>query len=80
MTTQEFNEKYKNYLEDRFYGLEISDQEVIDYLDKEFEEEIKENPKFEYAQIKTKFGWSRVYTNSQKNSKWETEIDKILKK
>jgi len=79
MTTNEFNEKYKNYLEEGFYGLAIQDNNVIDYLDKEFEKEIKINPSFKYSQIKIKFGTSRVYADSNKTSEWENEIDNILK-
>ena len=78
MTVDMFNEKWKNYLEDGFYGLSIEHPQVINYLDKEFEQEIKANPSFNYAQIKMKFGRSRVYANSSKTSIWEDEIDKLL--
>ena len=80
MTTEEFNKKYSAYLEERFYGLDISHPEVVDYLDKEFEREIEENPGFQYSQIKMKFGSSRVYSTSDKSSEWETEIDRIFSK
>jgi hypothetical protein len=79
MTCNEFNEKWKDYLEDRFYGLTINDQNVIDYLDKEFEKEIKVNPSFKYAQIKLKFGMSRVYADSDKTYEWEKKINELLK-
>ena len=52
---EEFNKKYSAYLEERFYGLDISHPEVVDYLDKEFEKEIEKNPAFQYSQIKMKF-------------------------
>ena len=79
-TTKEFNDKYKNYLKDRFYGLAIHNKDVINYLDKEFEKEIKANPDFSYQQIKTKFDFVCVYAESEKNREWETEIMKLLKK
>jgi hypothetical protein len=62
MTTQEFNEKYKDYLEEGHYGLSISYPAVITYLDAMFKELIK-IPGFEYSQIKIKFDSSRFYTN-----------------
>ena len=80
MTTEEFNKKYSAYLEERFYGLDISHPEVVEYLDKEFEKEIEKNPEFQYSQIKMKFGSSRVYSTSDKSSAWEDEIDRIFKK
>jgi len=80
MTLTEFNEKWKEYLEDGFYGLTIHDEDVIKYIDNEFEKEIKVNPSFIYSQIKLKFGTSRVYANSDKIFEWENEINKILKK
>jgi len=80
MTSEEFNKKYSAYLEERFYGLDIDHPEVVDYLDKEFEKEIGENPEFQFSQIKMKFGSSRVYTTSDKSSEWETEIDRIFRK
>ena len=60
MTTNEFNEKYKNYLKKGHYGLDISIPEVIEYLDKEFQSLIK-IPEFQYSQIKLKFGRARFY-------------------
>lgn len=80
MTTEEFNKKYSAYLEERFYGLDISHPEVVEYLDKEFEKEIEKNPEFQYSQIKMKFGSSRVYSTSDKSSEWEAEIDRIFRK
>lgn len=79
MTAKEFNEKYSKYLEPGHYGMDIFYPEVIDYLDREFEQEIKVNPEFSYSQIKVKFGTSRIYVNSKNASKWETEVDKMLK-
>jgi hypothetical protein len=79
MTVEEFNEKYAAYLEPRHYGLDISDKEVIKYLDSKFDEFIKV-PGFSYSQIKLKFGMSRVYCspNSIPTHELESEIDKII--
>jgi hypothetical protein len=79
MTTTEFNNKWSKHLEEGHYGMSICVPEVIDYMDKEFEEEVKSNSGFTYSQIKTKWGSSRVYTTSDKAQKWEDAIDAILK-
>jgi hypothetical protein len=60
MSAEEFNEKYKAYLEEGHYGLALSKPEAIEYLDKEFEEFIK-LPNFSYSQIKSKFNEFRFY-------------------
>lgn len=78
MTSDEFNEKWSKYLEDGFYGLAINHPQVIKYLDKEFTKEVEINPSFTYAQIKMKFGKSRVYANSEKTSIWEKEVDRLV--
>jgi hypothetical protein len=77
---QAFNEKYKDYLEPRFHGLEIGDPDVIYYLDQEFEKEIKQNPTFQYSQIKLKFGRTVIYCNKGLDAvgEWEEKIDEIL--
>lgn len=62
MTTGEFNQKYRAYLEDRHYGLDLYIPEVIEYLDKVFEGLVKIEG-FQYSQIKEKFGSSRFYSN-----------------
>ena len=62
MTTEEFNQKYKAYLEDRHYGLDLYIPEVIEYLDRVFEGLVKIEG-FQYSQIKEKFGSSRFYSN-----------------
>lgn len=63
MTVDEFNDKWKNHLEEGFEGLEFSDAEgkVVDWLDKHFVLFELINPEFTYAQIKLKFGMARVY-------------------
>jgi hypothetical protein len=80
MTVQEFNEKWKDFLEEGYYGLAIDNQNVIEYLDEKFKKLTTENPKFMYSQIKLKFGMSRVYTNGDKmvEMEIEKEIEKIL--
>jgi hypothetical protein len=61
MTTKEFNEKYKDFLEEGHYGLAINDNpEVIDFLDKIFED-LTRIPGFKFYQIKLKFGFARFY-------------------
>lgn len=65
MTIDQFNDKWKNHLEEGFEGLEFSDKEgkVIDWLDTHFYLFELLNPQFTYAQIKLKFGMARVYLN-----------------
>lgn len=82
MNRVEFNEKYKEYLEDRFSGLELSNPEVIEYLDKEFENLIK-LPNFKYSQIKGKFNWFCFYcegVSSEKRAEIENKIKEIYEK
>jgi hypothetical protein len=78
MTLETFNTKWKPYFEPRFDGASIAHEGVLDYLDKEFTKEIAVNPDFNFAQIKLKFGTSRVYAHSLNTHIWEQEIDKIL--
>ena len=81
MTTEEFNDKWGEHLEPGHYGLAISDDKVIGYLDEEFEKLNKISPNFTYSQIKLKFGYSRVYMSNDNNMShtYENEIDKLLK-
>ena len=79
MTTGQFNEKYKNHLDEGHYGMDINDERVIEFLDKEFTEEIEHDPNFKYQQIKLKWDMARIYSSSEKNYYWENEIDKIMK-
>lgn len=62
MTANEFNEKYKDYLEEGHYGLALDNKEAIEFLDKEFQEFIK-IPNFKYSQIKSKFNNFRFYAD-----------------
>lgn len=80
MTSKEFNQKWKNYLETGFYGTAIENPDVIKYLDSEFSKEVLVNPNFSYSQIKIKFGSSRVYAESDKAYIWESEINKLINK
>lgn len=86
-TTTEFNEKYKDYLEEGHYGIDINEPSVITYVDQIFNDLIQ-IPGFKYQQIKTKFGLARVYTNLDElmpfvgriiNQELEQKIDFILK-
>ena len=63
MTSKEFNLKYKDYIEDRFEGLEIDIPELTNWLDDKFQEFIK-IPGFQFAQIKSKFGYGRFYADN----------------
>ncbi len=75
-TVNEFNEKYKNYLEKGYYGLSLDKLEVIEYLDKEFQELIK-IPGFKYHQIKSKFNSFRFYAVNVHHDK-ANEIEKRI--
>jgi hypothetical protein len=61
MTTQEFNNKYKDYLVPKYYGLTIQDDSVIAFLDNIFID-LTKLPSFKYYQIKMKFGQCRFYS------------------
>ena len=81
-TSDEFNKKYSNYLEEGHYGLALSNEEVIEYLDKQFEELIK-LPNFKYSQIKDKFNWFCFYcegVSSEKRAEIESKIKEIYEK
>jgi hypothetical protein len=88
MTAQEFEKKYEQYLEENYIGLEINDENVINFLDNVFTDLIK-IPGFKYHQIKLKFGMPRFYTNLDEvfpkfsimmESEIEKQIEKLLKK
>ena len=78
MTIDEFNIKWNNYKREGFYGLDIEEQSVVDYLDNEFEKEVKINPDFIFSQIKIKFNSCRIYALSDKVEVWQNEINRIL--
>ncbi len=60
MTAEEFNEKYKQYIPEGWYGLGFNIADVTDYLDKVMQELIL-IPGFELHQIKLKFNMARFY-------------------
>ena len=64
MTADQFNEKYKQYLEEGHYGLAIEDAEFIEWLDNKFQNFIKK-PDFKFEQIKAKFGYGRFYAEGE---------------
>lgn len=86
-TSKEFNEKYKDYIEEGHYGMDISEPSVLAYVDQIFND-LTQIPGFKYQQIKTKFGLARVYTNLDDlmpfvgriiNQELEEKINFILK-
>jgi hypothetical protein len=86
-TSKEFNEKYKEYIEEGHYGMDINEPSVLAYVDQIFND-LKEIPGFKYQQVKTKFGLARVYTNLEEtlpfvgriiNQELEEKINFILK-
>lgn len=78
--SDDFNEKYKEYLEEGHYGLDINILSVIDYLDEKFKELILV-PGFKYSQIKLKFNSARFYCmpNSVDSDSIERKIDELVK-
>lgn len=86
-TNKEFNDKYKDYLEEGHYGIDINEPSVLAYVDQIFND-LTQIPGFKYQQIKTKFGLARVYTNLDDlmpfvgriiNQELEEKINFILK-
>ena len=87
MDADEFNQKYKHYIPNGWYGLGFGIPEVTDYLDKVMEELIM-IPGFELHQVKLKFNMARFYfeTNWKEKgleaalmTKIESEINKLVK-
>lgn len=76
-TTKEFNEKYKEFLTEGFYGLAIQDQEVIDYLDDIFGNVLVHLHNFKYQQIKEKWGYVRFYADVESKNLLQTIEMKI---
>jgi hypothetical protein len=60
MTAQQFNEKYKQYIPNGWYGLSFDIPPVTEYLDTVMEDLIT-IPGFQLLQIKLKFGMARFY-------------------
>jgi hypothetical protein len=64
MTVKEFNEKYKQYLEEGHYGLDIDNPAVVSFLDELFSEYLTKIEGFQYSQIKMKYDCPRFYFTS----------------
>ena len=86
-TSKEFNEKYKDYIEEGHYGMDINEPSVLAYVDQIFNDLIQ-IPEFQFSQVKTKYGLARVYTNLEDilpfvgriiNQELEEKINFILK-
>jgi len=86
-TSNEFNEKYKDYIEEGYYGMDINEPSVLAYVDQVFND-LTQIPGFQFSQVKTKFGLARVYTNLEDllpfvgriiNQELEEKINFILK-
>jgi hypothetical protein len=60
MTAQQFNEKYKQYIPEGWYGLSFNTPPVTEYLDILMEDLIT-IPGFKLLQVKMKFGTARFY-------------------
>lgn len=76
MTSTEFNQKYEKYLEEDHYGLGFDIPEFTEWIDKKFEDFIKE-PTFTYSQIKAKFGHGRFYCYGISDEEIQEVEDKI---
>ena len=86
-TSKEFNDKYKDYIDEEHYGMDINEPSVLAYVDQIFND-LTWIPGFKYQQIKTKYGLARVYTNLEEilpfvgriiNQELEEKISFILK-
>ena len=75
-SAQEFNNKYKDYLEEGYNGLEIDIPLLTKWLDKKFEQFIIK-PNFKYSQIKAKYGMGRFYCIGLLNEEVE-EVESFI--
>lgn len=80
MTANEFNEKYKDYVEDRFTGLEFHIPGVTEFLDEIFEGVFIHVPNFKFAQIKLKFNYCCFYADLPRamTALVETKINELV--
>jgi len=80
MTTDEFNEKYKDYIEDGHYGLSYEDPRIVGFLDNIFKD-LTKIPGFKYSQIKMKFGKARFLSGIGCELSYliEDEINRLCK-
>jgi hypothetical protein len=79
MTSEQFNEKYKDYLEKGHYGLGFDSPQFTEWLDQKFQEFIKK-PGFTFSQIKVKFGMGRFYAENitiEEINEVESKITKL---
>jgi hypothetical protein len=76
MTSSEFNNKWEKFLEEGHYGLALDKPEVVEFLDKEFEQ-LSKLPDFKFSQIKSKFNSFRFYADGVPAEKC-SEIEKKL--
>lgn len=77
IVNNEFNKKYRKWLEEGHYGLDIDlSDETLKKLDEKFQEFIK-RPDFTYSQIKLKFGMGRFYAKGLTREE-EREIEKLI--
>jgi hypothetical protein len=74
MTANEFNKKYKDYLEEGHYGLDINIPSVVNYLDSIFDKGLVNITGFKYSQIKLKFNMARFYFDTDMPNLLETII------
>lgn len=87
MTASEFNEKYKAYIPEEYWGLEFDIPEVTAYLDSIMDNGLVNIPGFKLHQVKLKFGMCRFYyecmlpvsLQAAIEFKIEEEVNKILK-
>jgi hypothetical protein len=76
MTNEQFHIKYEQYLEPGFPGLELFNEDFIDWLDEKFQEFIKIKG-FSYAQIKEKYYTGRFYCKGLTREQEKEVEDKI---
>jgi hypothetical protein len=74
MTSREFNQKYKDYLEEGHYGLDVNIPSVVEYLDSIFDNGLINIEGFKYQQIKLKFNMARFYFDTDLPNKLEVII------
>jgi len=77
-TADQFNTKYKDYLDGRHYGCAITNEKAIAYLDSKFQEFIKV-PGFKFQQIKSKFHYYCFYCDELSDDA-VVEVEQELKR
>jgi hypothetical protein len=82
MNTEDFNNKWNEWLEDGHYGLDIQDEEVIEFLNEIFVDLTKIEG-FKFYQIKQKFYFYCFYADNislAMKSIIQNEIRRIMEK